>query len=184
MQAVSAFAPFVAFFVAYSLGGLYVATAVLMAGMLVLLAYDWLRTRKIPSMHAVSTLLVLVFGGATLLLHDRRFIQWKLTIFFWLMSLVFLGSFWIGARTLAERLLAPAFDAQVRLSPPQWRRLNGAWAAFCALVGTLNLFVMQYASERAWVYFKVIGTSALTFAFVLAQVLWVSARGEAVRTEP
>jgi intracellular septation protein len=183
MQALSAFAPFVAFGLAYWLGGLYVATAVLMAGMLLLLAVDWLRTRKIPSMHALSTVLVLVFGGATLLLHDRRFIQWKLTIFFWLMSLAFLASFWIGARTLAERLLAPAFESQLRLTQPLWRRLNGAWAAFCALLGALNLLVMQYATEQGWVYFKLIGTSALTFAFVLAQVLWVSARAEPVRTE-
>jgi len=183
MQAFSAFAPFVAFFVAYSLGGLYVATAVLMAGMLLLLAFDWVRTRKIPSMHALSTVLVLVFGGATLLLHDRRFIQWKVTILFWLMSLLFLGSFWIGRRPLAERLLAPAFEGQLHLSEPLWRRLNGAWAAFCALLGVLNLIVMSYASERAWVYFKVIGTSALTFAFVLVQVLWVSARAQAVHTE-
>ena len=43
---------------------------------------------------------------------------------------------------------------------------------------------LSYASERAWVYFKVIGTSALTFAFVLVQVLWVSSRAEPVRTEP
>ena len=184
MQAFSAFAPFVAFFVAYSLGGLYVATAVLMAGMLLLLAFDWVRTRKIPSMHAMSTVLVLVFGGATLVLHDRRFIQWKVTILFWLMSLLFLGSFWIGRRPLAERLLAPAFEGHLNLSEPLWRRLNGAWAAFCALLGVLNLIVMSYASERAWVYFKVIGTSALTFAFVLVQVLWVSARAEPVRTEP
>jgi intracellular septation protein len=100
------------------------------------------------------------------------------------MTLVFLGSFWVGARTLAERMLAPAFESQLRVAEPLWRRLNGAWAAFCALLGALNLLVMTYASEGAWVYFKIIGTSALTFAFVLAQVLWLSARGEAVRTEP
>jgi intracellular septation protein len=183
MQAVSAFAPFVAFFVAYKLGGLYVATGVLMAGMLLLLAFDWLRTRRIPQMHAFTTALVLAFGGMTLLLHDRRYIQWKVTIFFWAMSLLFLGSFWIGARTLAERMLAPAFEAQMRLTDALWRRLNGAWAAFCALLGGLNLLVMSYASEQAWVYFKFIGTTALTFAFVLVQVLWVSARAEPVRTE-
>jgi intracellular septation protein len=100
------------------------------------------------------------------------------------MSLMFLGSFWIGARTLAERMLAPSFESQLRLTEPLWRRLNGAWAAFCALLGGLNLLVMSYASEQGWVYFKFIGTTALTFAFVLVQVLWLSARAEAVRTEP
>ena len=47
-------------------------------------------------MHALSAVLVFLFGGATLLLHDQHFIQWKPTVFFWLASIAFLGSFWIG----------------------------------------------------------------------------------------
>ena len=98
MQALTEFAPLAAFIVAYFIGGLYAATAVLMGAMLVLLAVDWLRTRSIPPLHALSTVLVLIFGGATLVLHDRTFIQWKPTVFFWLVSLAFIGSFWIGAQ--------------------------------------------------------------------------------------
>ena len=56
-------------------------------------------------MHALSPLLVLLFGAATLLLHNQRFIQWKPTVLLWLMASRFLGSFWIGKRTLTERLL-------------------------------------------------------------------------------
>ena len=43
MQALTGLAPLVAFFVTYRLRGLYVATAVLMAAMVALLALDWLR---------------------------------------------------------------------------------------------------------------------------------------------
>src|SRR5215469_14630555 len=49
MQALTAFVPLVAFFVTYSLRGLYAATAVLMVAMLALLAFDWLRERRIPA---------------------------------------------------------------------------------------------------------------------------------------
>ena len=77
MQALAEFAPLVAFFVSYRLGGLYAATAVLMVAMLALLGFDWLRQRRIPPLHAVSAALVLVLGGATLLLHTRLFIQWS-----------------------------------------------------------------------------------------------------------
>ena len=59
--------------------------------------------------------LVVVFGAATLLLHDKRFIQWKPTVFFWLTSLAFLGSFWIGEQTLTERLLGAAFGTRCRV---------------------------------------------------------------------
>ena len=182
MQALAEFAPLVAFFVTYSLRGLYAATAVLMAAMLALLVFDWLRLRRIPPLHAVSALLVLVLGAATLLLHNRLFIQWKPTVLFWLVSAAFVASFWIGERTLTQRFLEPALAGRVSVSPQQWRRVNAASAAFYALLGALNLVVAYGASERTWVYFKLFGLALLTFAFVALQVLWLS-RAAAALTE-
>jgi intracellular septation protein len=174
MQALAEFAPLVAFFVTYSLRGLYAATAVLMVAMLALLAFDWLRQRRIPPLHALSAALVLVLGGATLLLHNRLFIQWKPTVLFWLVSAAFIASFWIGERTLTQRFLEPALAGRVPVSPQQWRRVNGASAVFYALLGVLNLAVAYGASERTWVYFKLFGLALLTFAFVALQMLWLS----------
>jgi intracellular septation protein len=174
MQALAEFAPLAAFFVAYRLGGLYAATAVLMVAMLALLGFDWLRQRRIPPLHAVSAALVLVLGGATLVLHNRLFIQWKPTVLFWLVSVAFIASFWIGERTLTQRFLEPALAGRVAVSPQQWRRVNGASALFYALLGALNLAVAYGASERTWVYFKLFGLAVLTFAFVALQVLWLS----------
>src|ERR1700739_1697732 len=107
MQAPTGLAPLVAFFLTYRLSGLYLATAVLMGAMLVLLAVDWLRERRIPPLHGLSALLVLISGAATLLLHTRLFIQWKPTVLLWVVSGAFIASSWIGERTLTERLLAP-----------------------------------------------------------------------------
>jgi len=174
MQAVVELAPLVAFFVSYSLRGLYAATAVLMIAMLALLAFDWLRQRRIPPMHALSALLVLVLGGATLLLHNRLFIQWKPTVLFWVVSTAFVASFWVGERTLTQRFLEPALAGRVPVSAPQWRRMNLWSAVFYALLGALNLAVAYGASERSWVYFKLFGLAVLTFAFVMLQVLWLS----------
>ena len=174
MQALAEFAPLVAFFVTYSLRGLYAATAVLMVAMLALLGFDWLRQRRIPPLHAVSAALVLVLGGATLVLHNRLFIQWKPTVLFWLVSVAFIASFWIGERTLTQRFLEPALAGRLAVSPQQWRRVNGASAVFYALLGALNLAVAYGASERTWVYFKLFGLAVLTFAFVALQMLWLS----------
>ena len=174
MQALVEFAPLVAFFVTYSLRGLYAATAVLMVAMLALLGFDWLRQRRIPPLHAVSAALVLALGGATLLLHNRLFIQWKPTVLFWLVSAAFVASFWIGERTLTQRFLEPALAGRVPVSPQQWRRMNVWSALFYLLLGALNLAVAYGASERAWVYFKLFGLGLLTFGFVLLQVLWLS----------
>jgi intracellular septation protein len=179
MQALTGFAPLVAFFVTYSLRGLYAATAVLMAAMLALLGIDWLRQRRIPPLHALSAVLVLLLGAATLLLHNRLFIQWKATIFLWLLSLAFLASFWIGERTLTQRFIGPVLEGRLQVSGTLWRRLNGWSALFYALLGAANLAVAYYASERTWVHFKVFGLTLLIFAFVLVQVLWLSSRASA-----
>ena len=79
MQTLLEFAPLIAFLIAYRLADIYVATATLMIAMLALLAFDFARTRRIPPMHGISAGLVLLFGGATLLLHDERFIDRKST---------------------------------------------------------------------------------------------------------
>src|SRR5690349_11813587 len=115
MQSLLDLAPLAAFLVAYKLGGIYVATAVLMASMAVLLIVDYARTRKVSTMHAISAVLVFLFGAATLILHDQRFIQWKPTVLFWLLSVALLGSMWIGKEPLVQRLLGRALDGQVNV---------------------------------------------------------------------
>jgi intracellular septation protein len=183
MQALLALAPLAAFFIAYLMRGLFVATAVLIAATAVVLAVDWLRERRVPPMHVLSAVLVLIFGGATLLLHDRHFIQWKATVLFWLLSLAFIGSFWVGERTLAERFLGSALEGRLPVNAALWRKLNAWSALFYALLGAANLAVAYYASERAWVNFKIFGLTLLTFAFVMAQLLWLFARTAGVTAE-
>jgi len=177
MQALLEFAPLAAFLVAYYAKDLYTATAVLMVAMALLLAVDFIRERRIPPMHALSAVLVFIFGTATLVLHNQRFIQWKPTVFFWLASIAFLGSAWIGKQTLVQRLLTPALggeDARVPVST--WKRLNLLWVTFYAFLGALNLLVAFHASERLWVSFKVFGLPIATFIFVAAQVAWLARR--------
>ena len=178
MQALLEFAPLLAFIIAYYVGGLYTATAVLMVAMLALLAVDYLLQRRIPPMHALSAILVFVLGAATLLFHDKHFIQVKPTALFWLAGVAFLASYWIGERTLTERLLSAALQDQVRVPQSVWRRLNALWVVFYALLGGLNLVLAYYASEKVWVNFKVFGLTILTLVFVGSQVIWLTRRSE------
>ena len=176
MQALLEFAPLAAFFVAYKAAGLYVATAALMVSMALLLIADYVRSRRVPPMHALSAVLVFAFGTATLVLHDQRFIQWKPTVFFWLAGLAFLASFWIGDRPLAQRFLGAALGGETRVPASLWRRLNWLWIVFYIALGFLNLAVAFNASERTWVNFKVFGLTLATFVFVGAQLAWLSRR--------
>jgi len=176
MQQLLELAPLGAFLIAYYVAGLYAATAVLMGSMAVLLGIDLLRGRRIPAMHALSAVLVFLFGSATLLLHDQRFIQWKPTVFFWLASVAFCASFWIGRQTLVQRLLGTALGEHAVVPEATWRRLNALWVLFYAALGALNLLVAFNASERVWVNFKVFGLTLVTLVFVALQVGWLARR--------
>jgi intracellular septation protein len=176
MQALLDFLPLAAFLVAYRVGGIYVATAVLMISMVALLAVDWLLKRRLPAMHLISAVLVLLLGTATLVLRDARFLQWKPTIFLWLVAVAAAGSGWIGNAPLAQRLLAPMLGTGAQPSRRVWLRLNWLWVAFYALLGGVNLWVARTASERAWVNFKVFGLTAAFLLFAVGQAAWLSAR--------
>jgi intracellular septation protein len=180
MQALLELAPLAAFVVAYYLRGMYAATAVLMVAMAALLVVDFALTRRVPAMHAWSAALVFVFGAATLALHNQRYIELKTTAFSWLVSAAFLASFWVGERTLVERLLrmvlTPALKCDIRLPAPLWRRMNWAWIAFYAALGAANLVVALRASERFWVNFNVFGLTLATALFMGWQVTWLVRR--------
>jgi intracellular septation protein len=179
MQPLFDLAPLLAFLVAYYLGGIYVATAVLMASMLALVLLDLVRQRRVSPMHLISTVLVLLLGSATLTFRDPRFLKWKPTIFLWVIALASVGSTWIGSAPLAQRLLAPLIQGSESLPRALWRGLNWVWAGFYALLGVINLWVAYNASERAWVNFKVFGLTAAFVVFALLQALWLSSRTEA-----
>jgi intracellular septation protein len=184
MQSLLELAPLVAFFVAYKFGGIYVATAVLMGAMALLLLIDYVRTRRISPMHGISAVLVFLFGAATLILHNQRFIQWKPTVFFWLLSVALLGSMWIGKQPLVQRLMSKALEGQAQVADSTWRRLNLLWVVFYTLLGVVNILVAFNTSEATWVKFKAFGLTAATLIFTAAQVAWLLRRPPAEASSP
>jgi len=178
MQILLEFLPVLAFFGAYKyFGGIYVATGVLMVGMPLSLLILWWRSRRLPSMFAISTVLVLAFGAATLLLRNARFIQWKPSIFLWLLAAAFLGSAFIGKQPLAQRLMQQVVG-EAEMSRGEWLKLNAAWVLYGLVAGAANILVALYASESTWVNFKLWGLMGLMFVFLLGQFYWLHARGK------
>jgi intracellular septation protein len=173
MQSLIEFFPLVAFFAAWALRGIYVATAVLMGAMVLLLAWDWFRTRSIPKMHLVSALLVWVFGALTLILHDPRFLQWKATVFYWAIAALLAGSVWIGQKTLLERLIGGSIPADHKVVPSTWRALSLVSAVFYAALGAVNIWIAYNMSMAAWVVFKSWITLPVLVAFNVVLVLWL-----------
>ena len=127
-------------------------------------------TRKINKIYAASTALVVVLGGATLFFRNPTFLYWKPTVLNWAAAAVFLGSNWVGDKTIVQRMLGSAAD----LRPEQWVRLNYIWVAFFLFVGGINLYVAYNFEEAFWVKFKLFGMLGITFVFIIIQSVWLT----------
>lgn len=177
MQLLLEFFPVIAFFVVYKLSDIYVATGTLMATMVLSLAILWVRSRRMPAMFGASTVLVLVLGTATLILRSKVFIQWKPSIYLWLLAISFLVSAFVGKQTLAQRLMQPMLG-ESQLERRDWLKLNFAWVVYGLVIGAANILVAYYASESTWVTTKTIGLTGTMFLFLIAQIYWLHRRGK------
>ena len=161
------FFPILLFFVAYKLYGIYAATATAIVATFIQVGLFWLKNRRVEKMHVITLAIIIVFGGATLLLRDPVFIKWKPTVAYWLFALTFLGSQFIGERCIIERMMGHA----IHTTRTVWTRLNLAWVAFFIAMGFVNLYVAYNYAEATWVNFKLFGLMGLTLVFVVGQGL-------------
>lgn len=147
-----------------SRAGIFVATAVFMAAVLVSLVVSYALIRRLPVMPVVSAIIVVVFGGLTLFLHDDSFIKMKPTIIY-----VLFGAVLLGGLIFRKPLLEMVFDSVFHLSEEGWRKLTIRWSLFFFVMAVLNEIVWRTQSTDTWVSFKVFGVMPLTFVFAMLQ---------------
>jgi intracellular septation protein len=152
--------PLVLFFFANSRFGIFTATATFMVAVLAALAASYVLTRRLPIMPVVTAIIVLVFGGLTLILHNDTFIKIKPTIIYALFGAVLLGGLLFG-----KTLLGVVFDSLFHLTEEGWRKLTVRWALFFFVLAVLNEIVRRNTSTNVWVDFKVFGVMPLTLVF-------------------
>jgi len=159
--------PVLLFFVAYKLADIYVATAVAIAATCAQIGWLRFRGRKIETMLWVSLVIIVVFGGATLLLQDETFIKWKPTVLYWLFGASLLIAEWVFGRNLIRTMMG----TQIELPKSVWSKLNLSWCMFFIIMGVLNLYVAYSYSTDTWVNFKLFGGTGLMLLFVLGQAV-------------
>ena len=171
------FFPILAFFIAFKVtgdseSGIYTATAVLMAASFIQITAYWLMYKRFEKMHLITLGVVLLFGGATLLLHDEKFIQWKPTVVLWIFALVALGSQYIGKKNVFQRMIQYSDE---RISAPDviWFRLNISLVLFFILVGIANIYVAYNFDRAIWVDFKVFGITILNLIFMGGAIFYM-----------
>ena len=180
MQLLLDYIPIIVFIFAYFYEDIFFATAVLMVVMPVVLLIQWAVTRKLNRIYAASTVLVVVLGGFTLAFRNPTFLYWKPTVLNWAIALVFLGSQWIGEKTIVQRMLGSAAE----LADRQWIRLNQMWVAFFLLVGAVNIYLAFNYSEAFWVKFKLFGMLGMTIVFVIIQSIWLTMAAQKNESAP
>jgi intracellular septation protein len=162
--------PIILFFVAFKVWGIFTATAVAIAATLVQVAWVAFRHRKVDPMLWVSLAVIVVFGGATLVLHNQKFIQWKPTALYWLFAIGLAAARYVFRKNLIQTMMGK----QLTLPSPVWDKLNLAWALFFVALGFANLYVVGNFTESQWVNFKLFGTTGAMFVFIVAQSLWLA----------
>ena len=194
--------PLIAFFAAFKLGGMYeaathdfvqqylsgfvsgglikadqapwiLATLVGIVATACQVSYLLLRGRKVDGMLWLSLFIFVVFGGASIYLHDDFFLKWKPTLIYWLSGLALL----IAHVGFKKNLIRKTMEAQVQLPEAVWNQLLAAWIIFFGAIGALNLFVafvLYKGDMAAWVSFKAFGATGIFFAFIVLQTLFLA----------
>jgi intracellular septation protein len=147
-----------------------IATAVAIVASLLQVGWLLVRGRKVEPMLWLSLAVIVVFGGATIWLHDETFIKWKPSILYWLFAAILLAGRLVWNRNLIQSLLG----TQLAVAAPVWERLLWAWIAFFAAIGAVNIAVAYSVPTATWVNFKLFGLLGLTFAFTLGIGFWLA----------
>ena len=163
------FFPLVLFFVAFKASDIFVATGVAIAATFVQIGWVLFRRRRVTPMQWMSLVIIVLFGGATLILRDETFIKWKPTVLYGLAGVAFL----IGL-VFRANLVKAVMAEGIELPEPVWTKLAIAWGVFFLFQGALNLWVAYHYSTSTWATFKVFGGMGLMLAFILVQALFIA----------
>ena len=177
------FIPLLLFFIVYKIeprtvelmdhslviGGIFSATAMLIISSVVVYGILYFKQGKLEKSQWLTLVACLVFGSLTLAFHSETFLKWKAPVVNWLFALAFLGSQFIGDRTLIQRIMGHALS----LPQPIWRKLNVAWIIFFIFCGAANLYV-AFTYQDFWVDFKVFGSLGMTVLFLIGQGVFLA----------
>ena len=156
--------PLALFFIAYSRLGLFGATGVMMASVLVTLSVSYALLRRIPIMPLVTAIIVVIMGSLTFYFQNETFIKMKPTALY----LLFGGAL-LGGLAFNRPLLPILFDGALNVTAEGWRRLTWRWAFFFVALALLNEIVWRTQTTDLWVDFKTFGIMPLMILFGLVQ---------------
>lgn len=162
------FIPLIIFFALFKLYDIYVATGALIAATAIQIIVTYFLFKKVEKIQLITFLLVAIFGGMTIFLHDDNFIKWKVTIVYVVFALGLAISHWLGKSAIKGML-----GKELSLPDAVWAKITWAWVAFFILCAVLNVYIAFQLSLDVWVNFKVFGLLIATFAYTLLTGIYI-----------
>jgi intracellular septation protein len=164
--------PLVAFFaVYYFTKNLFLATGVCIIASWLQLILCKIKYKSISKNTWISTILITIFGGMTIILHNKTFVMLKPTVLMWI-----IGTSLIIGQIAGKNGIKLMLHKEITIPDSIWNKLNLAWGLFFILMGGVNLFIAFNFSEYVWVKFKVFGTfgSSVVFMIISAVVIMIA----------
>ncbi|MDN3609740.1 septation protein A [Vibrio ostreicida] len=162
------FIPLIIFFALYKMYDIYTATGALIIATAIQVVVTYAIYKKVEKMQLVTFVMVALFGGMTIFLHDDNFIKWKVTIVYALFAIGLAVSHAIGKSALKSML-----GKEISLPDAAWTKITWAWVAFFCFCAGLNIYVAFELPLDVWVNFKVFGLLAATFGFTLLTGIYI-----------
>ncbi|MBW3694759.1 septation protein A [Vibrio sp. T187] len=168
MKQILDFIPLIIFFALYKMYDIYVATGALIVASAIQIVLTFMIYKKVEKMQVITFLMVAIFGGMTIFLHDENFIKWKVTIVYALFAVGLTVSHLIGKSAIKGML-----GKEISMPDAAWSKINWAWVLFFTVCAIVNVYVAFNLPLDVWVNFKVFGLLAATFAFTLLTGVYI-----------
>jgi intracellular septation protein len=162
--------PIILFFTVFKFKDIYTATAVAIAASILQIVYTYIKNKKIETPMLIGLAVIVIFGGATLIVHDELFIKWKPTVLYWIFSSIMI----IGRLVFKKNLIYELLHKQMEIPAHIWEKTNIMWILFFTAIGGLNLYIVYNYSTDTWVNFKLFGILGCMIFFLVIQAMVIA----------
>ncbi len=157
------------FFILFKISDIYTATFFAILSNVLILFLNRLIFRIYNKKLIISSLLIIIFGGITIILRDDIFIKLKTTVIYFIFSfLCFLTSFF--KKNIFLKFLISPF---VSLSNVNCYKLNKSFSFYFLFMGLLNLYIVYNFTTEFWINFKLFGFSFITLFFLIFNYIFI-----------
>jgi intracellular septation protein len=140
------------------------STKVFIPTILVSLGLSYALARKLPRMAVITAIVVVIFGGLTLILKDDTFVKMKPTILYMLFAAI-LGYGLMRGQSYLKYLM----EELLPLEREGWIRLTRRFVGFYIVLAIVNEIVWRGFGTDLWVNFRTFVLPVANFGFFMAQ---------------